>query len=280
MNILRNVLLLISENEYLKSKLPKLRFVNKAVKKFMPGEKLVDAVSAAKNLAEIGIPSVFTKLGENINSLADADSVCEHYLYAIDLIAENNLNIEISVKLTQLGFDLSDEKTFENFCRIAEHAEKKLNNSVFIDMENSAYTQRTIDFYKLAKQKHNNIGLCLQAYLHDTENVIDSLSAISPQIRLVKGAYKENAEIAFARKRDVDENYLLLSKKLIEPTKHKNVRVIYATHDPNLIEKIIAESKGHYLDPHKLEFQMLYGIRPSAQIKLKKDGFNVRVLIA
>lgn len=280
MNLSRSILLWMSENNWMKTNVPKWWFVRKALKKFMPGDSIEDALNASESFSVIGIPTVFTKLGENITDLSEAAGVGDHYLDLIDKIAARNLDIEISVKLTQLGFDFSFEETLKNFSAIAEKTKQKLGNVVFIDMEGSAYTQRTLDFYHAIKDKHDNIGICLQAYLYRTKSDIDKLLKLSPSIRLVKGAYKENPEIAFPQKSLVDNNYFTLAQSLIKHVKEQNIRVIYASHDQKLINQIIEESKRVGLDKNQLEFQMLYGIKTSLQTQLAKDGFKVRVLIA
>ena len=270
----------MSENQWMKANVQKWWFVRKALKKFMPGESIEDALTAAQKFVSFNIPAVFTKLGENITRLSEADAVREHYMEAIDKIAERKLDIEISIKLTQLGFDLSFEDTFENFCDIARKTKEKLGNQIFIDMEGSAYTQRTIDFYKAVKDKCNNAGICLQAYLHRTENDLYALYKVSPSIRLVKGAYKESGDIALLNKSKVDENYYHLAKKLIDEIKSSNIRVIFATHDDKPINRIIDESKRIGLSKDKMEFQMLYGIKTELQKQLAANGYKVRVLIS
>ena len=138
----------------------------------------------------------------------------------------------------------------------------------------------TIDFYKAVKDKCDNVGICLQAYLYRTENDIHELFRISPSIRLVKGAYKETDDIAFPEKYKVDENYFLLAHKFMNEIKATGIRVIFATHDEKLIEKIVDEAEKIELPKHKLEFQMLYGIKTELQKQLAANGYKVRVLIA
>ncbi len=280
MSISRNILLKMSESSYLKERIPKIKFVQKALKKFMPGETEDAAIVESKKLVEFGINTVYTRLGENINHLSEANEVRDHYLQLIDKIKKENIDVEISLKLTQLGFDISVDETYNKFKSIVEKAKRQLNNIVFIDMEGSAYTQKTIDFYKRIKSEFENVGLCLQSYLYRTEKDFDELLKISPVIRLVKGAYKEPADVAFSAKKSVDENYFLLAKKMISSTKEKDARIIYGTHDEKLIQKIIEESSKIGLPKDKLEFQMLYGIKTELQKKLAAEGFKIRVLIS
>lgn len=280
MSISRSILLWMSENKFMKERIPKLGFVRKAVKKFMPGETEDAALDAALEFSKLGIPSVFTKLGENITRLSEAETVRDHYLHLIDKIAERKLDIEISVKLTQLGFDLSEEETYSNFIAIVKKAGEKLGNSVFIDMESSLYTQRTIDFYKRCKREFGNVGICIQAYLYRTGNDIQELLDIDPEIRIVKGAYKEPTEIVFQKKSDVDENFFIWARKLMTETSNKKVRPVFATHDEKLITRITDEAGLKGIEKSRYEFQMLYGIKTNLQKKLAEEGYKFRVLIA
>lgn len=280
MGLSRNILLWMSENSWMKERIPKFGFVKKAVKKFMPGETEEAALNAASEYSALGIPSVFTKLGENISQISEAYSVRDHYLQLIDKIAARKLDVEISVKLTQLGFDLSLEETLNNFSAIVKKAKEKLGNTVFIDMESSAYTQRTIDFYKHVKKEYGNTGICLQAYLLRTDRDIIELLRFNPAIRIVKGAYKEPHDIVFKSKVLVDDNFFLCARDLMQSSNTKNIRAIFATHDENLIKRIIEEAERNGISKSKYEFQMLYGIKTSLQKQLAKDGYIVRVLIA
>jgi len=255
-------------------------FVRKAVKRFMPGETEEAALTAAFDFSKFGIPSVFTKLGENITQLSEAEAVRDHYLQLIDKIAARKLDIEISVKLTQLGFDLSEEETYNNFTAIVKKAKEKLGNEVFIDMEGSIYNQRTIDFFKRVKKEFDNVGICIQAYLLRTTNDIEDLIKINSSVRMVKGAYKEPHNIVFKDKSEVDENFFNCAKKLLIESKVKNIRPVFATHDEALIQRIINEAEKQKIEKSKYEFQMLYGIKTSLQKQLAKNDFKFRVLIA
>lgn len=280
MNLSKTILLWMSENTFLKNKIPNLKFVRKAVKRFMPGETETDAIITAKELLNEKIQITFTKLGENITQIHEAEKVRDHYLKLIDTIKSENIDIELSIKLTQLGFDLSENISFQYCKEIAESVQQKLGNTLFIDMEGSAYTQRTINFYKKLKESYNNIGLCLQAYLHRTKEDLLQLIDIDSQIRLVKGAYRESADIAFPKKADVDKNYFELAKILLENIHQKNSRVVFGTHDEILIEKIIKEAKYLGIQKDRLEFQMLYGIKNNYVRDLVRRGYKGSILIA
>jgi proline dehydrogenase len=279
MGISRNILLWASKNELLKSRVPKLKFVQKALKRFMPGEKVEDAIIATRELLKYNIPTTFTHLGENITTLTEAEINTQHYLDLLDRIHKENLDIEISLKLTHIGLDLSFVKTLELFIKIADKA-KQLNNNVFIDIEDSSYVDKTIEFYRKIKENYNNVGLCLQAYLYRTMDDIKSMLEINPWIRLVKGAYKESATVAFKNISQVNANYLSLSEFLLNQIAKKNIRVAFATHDILLQEHIKKEAKKFELPKEKLEFQMLYGIKTSEQYKLASEGYKIRTLIS
>ncbi|KAF0152256.1 MAG: proline dehydrogenase [Ignavibacteria bacterium] len=280
MSLPRNILLWASENKLMRNKIPKLKFVKSAVQKFMPGEKPENALTAASHFDLLGIPSVVTRLGENITKIEEGEEVCNHYLDLVDEIENKKLNIELSLKLTQLGFDISEEETYNRFKLITQKVKDKLGNVIWIDMEGSAYTQNTIDFYKKIKNECENVGLCLQAYLYRTEKDVKDLINIGANIRLVKGAYKESPEIAFAQKKDVDQNYIRLAETLLLAAKENNIRAAFGTHDENIIYALIKWSKQSNIQKDKIEFQMLYGIKKEKQKNLAGRGYAVRVLIS
>jgi proline dehydrogenase len=279
MGISRNILLWGSKNAFLKNKIPQMKAVQKALKRFMPGETLTDAIEAATKLSQNSISTTFTILGENINNFSEAESATKNYIDLLERIDNEIIDIEISLKLTQIGFDHSFEKTFELFRLIVQKA-KECSNNVFIDIEDSSYVDNTIRFYKEIKKEYDNVGLCLQAYLYRTLNDIKEMISINPWIRLVKGAYKEPESVAFKNKSKVDENYFEISKYLLKEIREKGVRVAFATHDVSLQERIKKEAETLMLPIYDVEFQMLYGIKQPEQIKLANEGYNVRTLIS
>jgi len=279
MAISRNILLWASRNKWLKSRIPKMNFVQKAVKRFMPGETIEDAIQATRELLKYNIPTTFTHLGENITTIKEAEINTQHYLDLLEKINGERLDIEISLKLSHIGIDLSVDKTYELFSRIAEKA-GTLNNNVFIDIEDSSYADKSINFYKKINEKHYNVGLCLQAYLYRTMDDIKSLKDINPCIRLVKGAYKEPASVAFKKMSQVNENFITIAMFLLQQIIEKDIRVAFATHDLILQEHIKREAKKIRLPEEKLEYQMLYGIKTSEQIKLASEGYKIRTLIS
>ena len=279
MNISRNLLLWASKNEWMTGYVPNFKFVQKAAKRFMPGETPEDAINATRELLKHNIPTTFTHLGENINDLSEAEISTQHYVDLIEIINNEKLDVEISLKLTQIGFDLSFEKTLEFFKEITQKA-KECSNNVFIDIEDSSYVDKTIEFYKRIKEEYDNVGLCLQSYLYRTMDDVKAMIDINPWIRLVKGAYNEPDTIAFKNKKDADENFLTISKYFLEQIQKKDIRIAFGTHDLNLQEHIKNEAKKYDLPNKIVEFQMLFGIKQREQISLAAQGYNVRTLIS
>jgi len=276
---MRRSLLKASQSQWLRERAPRYGFMRRAVKRFMPGENVEDALTAAQTLASNGIGTVLTHLGENITDRAEAQEVSKHYLDVLDRIRAANLPAEVSVKLTQLGLDLDNEFCYSNLVALIEHtpAEKTL----WIDIEQSPYVDVTLQLYRRARKAYANVGVCVQAYLFRTEKDLDALISIGASVRLVKGAYNEPAEIAFPLKRDVDENYLHLAQRLLSPESRKmRVRAAMATHDRVLIKKIVEWSASQGIAKAHLEFQMLYGIQRAEQIRLARDGYRCNVLIS
>ena len=279
MGLSRNTLLWASKNEWLKRHIPELKFTQRALKRFMPGTTAEEAISAAKELIAFKIPTTFTILGENITSLEEAEKNTQHYIVLLDKIKNENLDTEISLKLTQIGFDLSFDKSFELFSSIISKA-KIFNNNIFIDMEDSSYVDKTITFYKKIKETYNNVGLCLQAYLYRTLNDLKNIIDINSWIRLVKGAYKESSSVAIQKLAQVNRNYMLLSEYLLDQIKEKGIRVAFGTHDLIIQEQVKKIAKEVGIQKNQFEFQMLYGIKTSEQYKLAANGFNIRTLIS
>jgi proline dehydrogenase len=227
-----------------------------------------------------GLGTIFTRLGENLTRIEEADAVALEYVQLIDDIAARKLDGEPSVKLTQLGFDLDEDRTMAHARTLAAKA-AEAGKTFWIDMEGSAYVERTVAFYERLKAVHPNTGLCLQAYLRRTAADIRRLLPLSPQIRLVKGAYAEPASIAYQSRHDVDANYLALTVSMLEAAKAgTNIRIGLGTHDVRLIEQAAEHAAALGLSKASFEVQMLYGIRMDQQRRLAREGYLVRDLIA
>lgn len=274
MNPVKGILLWASQNPTLREQLPRMRFVKRSVARFMPGETAEEAIEAARRMASqgSGTPATFTRLGENTTDLSQAAQATGDYLRLLDCIEELALDAEISIKLTQLGIDQDPAVTATHVERLVDRS-AELGRTCWIDMEASAYVDRTIDLYEVELQRSPNVGLCLQAYLRRTYDDIKRLQPSTPTVRLVKGAYREPKELVFTSKAAIDESFLRLALHLVNGGAR---RVALGSHDTDLIERITAELGGH----DRFEIAMLYGIRTGEQRRLTAEGYRVRTLIS
>ncbi len=286
---MRRILLWLARNRWLKERLPRFWFLRRAVRRFMPGETMDDALAAATTLVADGIVSEYTRLGENLASLDEADAVAEHYADLLDRIDAASLDGEISVKLSQLGLDLGAEAAYRHCERLAAKAESA-GHFFWIDMEDSSYVDATLALYGRLRAEHPLAGVCLQACLRRTAADVERLLPLGPAIRLVKGAYDEPASVAFRSRREVDANYAAVAVTLLRAGASAGsgagsgvegrVRLGLGTHDVVLIEQIAAHAAAAGIGRDAFEVQMLYGIRASEQRRLAREGYRVRTLIA
>ena len=277
---MRGILLWMARNGWLREHLPRLWFARRAVRRFMPGEDAASALDAAARFKTENIASEFTRLGENVTRMEEGDAVAEHYLGLLDDIRTRGLDGEVSVKLTQLGYDIDVERTLAHTQRLAARAGES-GRTLWIDMEGSAYAEGTVAFYERLKATHANTGLCLQSYLHRTAADVQRLLPLSPQIRLVKGAYAEPPTVAYQTRHDVDTNFVAVAISLLDAMHAgANVRLGLGTHDVRLIEQIAEHAAALGLPKTSFEVQMLYGIRMDQQRRLAREGYLVRDLIA
>ncbi len=278
---MRSTLLWISENEWCRRTLPRYGFVRRAVRRFMPGEALGDALKAAEDLARARrIPALVTFLGENVANEAEAEAVANHYVDAAREVSARGLDAELSLKPTHLGLDLGLDLAEKNVRRIVETAES-LGNRVWLDMEYSRYVDPTLEVYRAIRRDHNNFGVCLQAYLYRTAQDLESLVPMGPSIRLVKGAYAEPTNVALPQKRDVDQAFFDLAVRVLAPdARQAGLRAGFATHDRALIHRIDDWAAGAGLTPDAYEYQMLYGIAREEQNRLARENRGIRVLIS
>jgi proline dehydrogenase len=274
---MRELLLWCAQNRWLATHVPRWRFARRAVRRFLPGEGFDAALKAAVDFKAQGVGALFTLLGENITDLADANRVVEHYEEV--LAASTGVQAEISVKPTQLGLDIDPTAAYAYLQRLARAA-GAANTFLWVDMEGSGYTERTIDLYRRLRADHSNVGVALQAYLRRTVADVVDLLPSKPAIRLVKGAYAEPPALAFAAKKDVDANYLALCALMLPEVKRQELRLVMATHDTELIAKIWRIAQALSMERSQVEVAMLYGIRTDEQLRLAKEGFTVRDLIA
>ena len=274
---MRKALLWASTNPFLAERLPRMGFVKRATSRFMPGESWEEAFTEADRLSTRGMGTLVTLLGENLNSIDQADIVLDEYLGVLQDVSEAGIDLEISVKLTQLGLDFGSEVAQERLSRLAE-ATRSL---VWIDMESSDYVDVTLEIFRNVMSTNKNLGLCLQSYLRRTEDDLDNLLPLDPSIRLVKGAYKEAKELAYPHKREVDEHYFTLSRTLLHARLNGGMaRPVIATHDTRMIESVNRMAVELGVGKDDYEFAMLYGIERQEQNRLVGLGHVVRVLIS
>ncbi len=280
MDVSRRILLAVSESSWLRTRAPRWWFVKKAAKRFMPGDTFEEALAAARLLHPHGIGVVVTQLGENVADAAGADNVRDHYADVLARIGSSELNCHISVKLTQLGLDVDLERCRANVRTLAERA--RLDNTyVWIDMEQHAYLERTLTIYRQLLTEFSNIGVCLQAYLYRTKDDLQALLPLGGGIRLVKGAYREPAHLAFPRKRDVDRNFLDLATQMLAAAgRPATPRIVFGTHDRSLLSAIGSHADRTRVPRDAFEFHLLFGIQPALQIRLAQERYRVRVLIS
>ena len=277
--LIRRILLSFAQNAWLRERLPNMPFMQRAVRRFMPGEDAQDALDAASELQALGIGTLYTRLGENIDDLDQAQAVADHYIDLLDRIQAAGIDGEISVKLTQLGLDVDEDACFGHLRALAAAATEH-NSYLWIDMEDSSYVDRTLDLYQRLRATQPRTGVCLQAYMRRTARDVERLLPIEPAIRLVKGAYDESAAIAFRTGREVDANYMGLAVTLARETRTRSIRLGLGTHDVALIEQIAAHAAAAGVARDAFEVQMLYGIRANEQRRLAKSGYRVQALIA
>jgi proline dehydrogenase len=272
--MMKSVLLFLSEREAPKKLLTSVGVFNRMTHRFVAGETLDEAVQAIKDLNAKGISATFDHLGEAIHSEAEARTEVDVYRKILDRIESEKLDSNVSLKLTQLGLDISQEFCVENLTEIVSHA-KKYGNFVRIDMEDSGHTDATLDAFRAVRQKFDNVGIVVQAYLFRTEKDVRELLEMGARIRLCKGAYAEPPEVAFQDKAKVDENYL----KLVEILLPSGIYHGIATHDPKMIDGTIAIAKRLGVDQKAFEFQMLFGIARQRQVELVQQGYPMRVYV-
>ncbi|MEK4396447.1 proline dehydrogenase [Bacillus sp. FSL K6-2860] len=243
-----------------------------ASKKIIGGKDFESAISVIKRLNDQGMAVTVDHLGEFVTKAEIANERTNECIQTIQRIAEAGLNSHVSLKMTSLGLDIDDDLVYRNMKSILDTAEKH-RIMVTIDMEDEQRCQKTLDIFKEMKSQYEYVSTVLQAYLYRTEKDLDDLNELQPFLRLVKGAYKESAEVAYPNKKDVDQNY----QKLIEKQLLTGNYTAIATHDDKMIEFTKNIVKKHNIPTSQFEFQMLYGMRSETQQALVKEGYQMRV---
>jgi proline dehydrogenase len=272
--VLKDTLLYLAHNEHIRDFVIHNKATRGVSRRFVAGETLGEAVQATRVLNQRGIQVALDLLGENVSDAAEARGAARNYIDVLDSIKQHSIDANISVKLTALGLDISQDLCEQNMRMILEYA-RELNIFVCIDMEGSDYTERTVDITLRLHQEFSLVGTVIQAYLYRSKEDIDRLIEQGVRVRLVKGAYKEPPTIAFQDKAEVDRNYVQLMMMLLA---RGNFPAI-ASHDEPIIDSACKFVRDHGISKSAFEFQMLYGIRRDLQDKLVKQGYNMRVYV-
>jgi proline dehydrogenase len=274
--MLRSVMLYLSEQQQI------FRFVrhNKLAKsmanRFVAGETLESALSAVSRLNARGITASLDLLGESVHNEAEARAAGESYVNMLDRIYQRKADANVSVKLTAMGLDISEDLCVSIMHKILQRA-REYRTFVRIDMESSEYTQRTLDLFeqRLYPAYRENVGVVLQSYLYRTFADVEHTNLLKARVRICKGAYKEPETVAYPDKKDVDTSYLRCMRALMQ---HGNYPGI-ATHDEAIIKEAKRFAKEHQIAPSRFEFQMLYGVRRDLQDQLVREGYRMRVYV-
>ena len=277
--MLRAFFVHLSENQSLRKLAESSPLGRRVSSRFVAGTEIADAVRATQAVNRAGMSVTIDNLGENVTNPDEASQSAQLYRQVLDAIAANQLNANISLKLTHMGLDVDEKLARDQVSGlVAKSASMNPPGFVRVDMEGSPYTQRTLDFVHELHRipgHANSVGTVIQAYLKRSESDVEKLLAEGIRIRLCKGAYKEAPEIAFASKADVDANYLKLMKILMKSGIYHGM----ATHDPAIIQEAQAFATREKISRDSFEFQMLYGIRRDLQQSLVRSGWRMRVYI-
>jgi proline dehydrogenase len=275
--VLKAAFISLSESKSLRSAAEKTWIGQRLSRRFVAGTTIEDALAATQAMNKLGLGVSVDNLGENVTNADEARHSAQLYHQMLDQMSAQGLDANVSLKLTHMGLDVDEAMAYEIASDVVQHA-AHINNFVRIDMEGSAYTQRTLDFvHRLHRQTENagHVGAVIQSYMFRSEKDVETLLTQRIRIRLCKGAYKEPPEVAFPKKDDVDANYVKLMKMLLKSGVYHGI----ATHDENMIRATIEFARKEKIAASSFEFQMLYGVRRDLQQKLVKEGWRCRVYI-
>lgn len=272
--MLKDALLYLAQNQQLRDFVVHNKATRGVSRRFVAGEQLDEAVQATKTLNARGIQVALDLLGENVSLADEARAATQDYINALERIKQSGVDANISIKLTALGLDFSQELCEQHVRMILERA-ATLGVFVCIDMEGSAYTERTVDMALGMHRDFEHVGTVIQAYMRRSHKDVEQLITQGVRVRLVKGAYKEAKEIAFQEKSEVDRSYVQLMMLLLAKGNFPAI----ASHDEAIIDAACKYVRDHGIRRDAFEFQMLYGIRRDLQEKLVKQGYNVRVYV-
>lgn len=272
--MLRSFLLFLSREQRLRRWMEISPLAHRLAHRFVAGDTLDQALAVCRRINAEGIFATLDYLGENFRTLEEAEQCRDAYVRTLGAIVDNGIDSYVSLKLTQFGIDVSEDACRNNVDALIKYAADR-NSFVRIDMESSAYTDRTLRLVEDLHEKYSACGTVIQAYLYRSAQDIERLNARQIRVRLCKGAYLEPPEVAFRHKRDVDRNYLDLARVLLDDGNYPAI----ATHDEAIIREVIAHCRRNSIAPSRFEFQMLYGIRRDLQRKLVTDGYRLRLYI-
>lgn len=273
--MLREGLIYLSENRLARNFVTHAPGARTMARRFVAGETLEEGIDVSRNLNRAGMKVTLDCLGESVRNREEARAAADIYIRLIQRIVEEKLDANVSLKMTQMGQDIDEGFLHDNLKRILDLAQ---SHDMFVrfDMESSAYTQRTLDFFRrLWGEGYRNIGVVIQSYLRRSAGDIEQLNADKVRVRLCKGAYKEPATVAFPDKADVDANYVKLMQMLLREGNYPGI----ATHDEKMIQATRDYARKIGKSPKDFEFQMLYGIRRDVQQQLVAEGYNVRIYV-
>lgn len=276
--MLRRFLLYLSAASWARSLTVHFGLARRVARRFIAGETIDDAVRAVRDLNAQGLLASLDYLGESVERAEDTQAVVSTYRNLIQRIQNDGLKAGVSLKLTHLGLDISETLCIDNLRAILSEAQPH-DIPVTIDMESSAYTDRTLRIYRTVRDKHGfkNVGTVIQAYLYRTKDDMRHLATEGATIRLCKGAYLEPDTVAFPEKADVDANYVAVARDYLQAPPPAYLQI--ATHDEAMIQVAEAVIKERKLLPERFEFQMLYGIRTPRQLELAQTGYQVRIYV-
>lgn len=273
---LKEPILKLSQSPQMKGFVTTNRLGRVVARRFVAGETVEDAVKATREMNRLGLHVSLDHLGENTSNVEEADHATGQALEILEVIHREKLDANISVKLTSMGQDINYDLCYKNICQVVEQAGALNIDLVRLDMEGSAYTQRTLDLFRnLWNEGHHNVGVVLQSYLYRTEKDVEEMIKLGARVRLCKGAYLEPAEVAYQEKAEVDRNYLRCMERLMREGNYPGL----ATHDEKIIEHAVNYATRNKITADKFEFQMLYGVRRDLQKRLVHQGYNVRAYI-
>jgi proline dehydrogenase len=272
--LLRNFIFWLSTQKAITERIARTGMRRGFARRFIAGERLADALNASRELNAGQRLVSLNHLGENVHTREEAEGVRDGYLEMIRAMEQENIEGNISIKLTQLGLDLGRDLC-EQLTREILATAMTLRRTIEVDMEGSPYTDVTMDIFESLRRTYDNVAMAIQAYLYRTAGDLQRLAPLAPKIRLVKGAYREPAKIAYQKKSDVDANYCRLLDVLLSGS----FTAAIATHDARMLEYAKEQIQARGLGPERYEFQMIYGIRRDLQEDLRAAGYPLRIYV-